>query len=169
MFNSTQQLITCLISKFSYTVVTMKVIFKKDFGRMGKKFQVKDVADGYAVNFLIPNGYAVIATPQAEKEVAQVQQAHATEKKVQDALLDKNLKTLSETVITINAKVNEKGHLFSSVHKEQIAEEIKKQIHLEIPVGFIHLDKPIKEVGECKIKVGNSEKSQTLVVEIKAE
>ena len=62
---------------------------------MGKKFQVKDVADGYAVNFLIPNGYAVIATPQAEKEVAQqVQQAHATEKKVQDALLDKNLKTL---------------------------------------------------------------------------
>lgn len=145
----------------------MKVIFKRDLAKVGKKFQIKDVADGYAINFLIPNGYAVMSTAKAEKEVELMKQAQEAGKKIQDNLLEKNLKALSETVIKISAKTNEKGHLFSAIHKEQIVEELKKQAHIEFPVSYIHLDKPIKEAGEHKIKVGSEERQGTLTLEIK--
>ncbi len=147
----------------------MKVIFKKDFGKMGRKFQVKNVADGYAQNFLIPNGYAVLATPAAEKELELTKSAMAAEKKVQDDLLEKNLKALGDANIKISAKANEKGHLFSAIHSEQINSEIKKQVRVEIPLNYIHLDKPLKEVGEHKVKIGTEDRSENIKIEIVAE
>ncbi|HLP44013.1 MAG TPA: 50S ribosomal protein L9 [Candidatus Nanoarchaeia archaeon] len=144
----------------------MKVIFKRDYAKIGKKFQVKNVADGYALNFLIPNGYAVMATPQAEKELAQMIAQAESDKKVQNALLDKNLKAIAESKIEIRASANEKGHLFSSIHKEQIVEELKNQLHIDITQDFVHLDKPLKEIGEHKIKIGNSDKQGVLTLVI---
>ena len=142
----------------------MKVIFKRDYAKIGKKFQVKNVADGYALNFLIPNGYAVMATPQAEKELAQTIAQAESDKKIQNALLDKNLKAIADSKVEIRSSANEKGHLFSSIHKEQIVAELKSQLHIDITPELVHLDKPLKEVGEHKIKIGNSEKQGTLTL-----
>ncbi len=131
----------------------MKVIFLKDVPRVGKKYDVKDVNDGYALNFLIPRKLVEIATPKAI-------QAHEIRKKdiileraVQDELLMKNLEEIKSKTITISAKANEKGHLFSSIHKKEIIEAMRKNHHAEIGEEFIVLEKPVKEVGEHDIPI----------------
>ncbi len=146
----------------------MKVIFKRDLAKIGKKYQVKNVSNGYAINFLIPNGYAVAATPQAEKELETLKMTMGAEKNIQDSLLQKNLKTISETKLTIASKANEKGHLFSGIHKEQIITELQSQMHIGVPTDFVHLEKPLKEIGEHKVKIGSEDKNVTLMVHIVA-
>jgi large subunit ribosomal protein L9 len=147
----------------------MKVIFKRDVPKIGKKHQVKEVPNGYAVNFLFPHGHAILATPEAQKALAKEIAASEAEKKIQSDLLHKNLDTISKTILTLVSKANEKGHLFSGIHKEQIAAELKTQTHLEVPLHFIHLDKPLKEAGQHKVKIGTEEKTSLLTVEIQAE
>jgi len=146
----------------------MKVIFKKDLAKIGKKHQVKDVSNGYAVNFLIPNGYAVMATPETEKEVANLKVAMDVEKNVQSSLLQKNMKVISESRLKIFGKANEKGHLFSGIHSEQILSELQKQMHIMLPPDSILIEKPLKEIGEHKIEISVGDKKVWLVVEVTA-
>ncbi len=147
----------------------MKVIFKKDLQKVAKKHQVKEVSSGFAVNFLIPNGYAVMATPEAQKSLEMLQKTLEADKKVQHALLEKNLKAISEARLTLSAKANDKGHLFSGIHKEGIVSALHSQAHIEIPVDFVHMDKPLKEVGEHKVKIGSGDHEAMLMVVIAAE
>ncbi|MEK7390585.1 MAG: 50S ribosomal protein L9 [Patescibacteria group bacterium] len=147
----------------------MKVIFQHDLPKIGKKHQIKNVSDGYAVNFLIPNGHAILATPEAEKNVAKQKVIFEVGKKIQDNLLHKNLETISNTKLRIISKSNDKGHLFSGIHKEQIAVELLAQTNLEVPADLIQMEKPIKEIGEHKIKIGTEDKTAILIVEIVAE
>lgn len=144
----------------------MKVIFIKDLAKVGRKYQTKEVSNGYAQNFLFPNKYAIPATPENEKKIASIKNLSDAESKIQHDLLIKNLKVVSESTLKISSKTNEKGHLFSGIHAEQISHELKNQLHIEMPIAMIHLDKPIKEVGEHKVKVGagNDTASLTLFV-----
>ena len=147
----------------------MKIIFLHDVPKVGKKYQIKEVPSGYAINFLIPNGHAIVATPEAEKNILKLKSGLEAEKKIQTSLLHKNLQTISETKLTVSSKANEKGHLFSGIHKEQIISLLKSQAKLEVPADLIHLDKPLKEIGEHKVKVGIvGEKEVVLVVEVVA-
>lgn len=147
----------------------MKVIFTRDVPKIGKKHQIKNVPNGYAANFLIPNGHVIVATPEAEKNLAKLMAQSAAEQKVQHDLLMKNLSTIGNTTLTMTSKANDKGHLFSGIHKEQIASELKNQAHLEVPVDFIQLEKPIKEIGSHKVTIGSEGKSAVLAVEVLAE
>lgn len=147
----------------------MKVILQRDVAKVGKKFEVKNVADGYAVNFLFPNKDAILATPEAERKLVEMKKQLAAEQKIQHDLLMKNLKALGETRLKISAKTNDKGHLFSGIHKEQLVAELHKQAHVEISPDMIHLAKPIKEIGEHQIKVGAGEHTTTFVLEVEGE
>lgn len=146
----------------------MKVIFKRDLAKIGRKHDVKDVSNGYALNFLIPNGYAVIATPEAEKNLETIKATEAAHKKVQLDLLRKNLKAIEALTLIITSKANEKGHLFSSIHKEDLKKELLAQGNLDVPSDVIHLDKPIKEVGMHQVKIGEGKEVVALNVEVKA-
>lgn len=148
----------------------MKVIFKRDLAKVGRKYDIKNVSDGYALNFLIPNGYVELATPEAEKRLEQVKVSENVHKQIQSDLLNKSLKSLSDSAIVISLKSNEKGHLFSSIHAEDISKHIKSQLNLDLPSILIRLEEPIKEIGTYKIRVGNEE-TQTVIlnVEIKPE
>lgn len=146
----------------------MKIILKKDVQNVGKKHDVKNVSDGHALNFLIPHGLAVVATPALIKNVEVLKSSEATVKKVNEDLLAKNLKAIGAIKIEISEKANEKGHLFSGIHKEKISEEVKKQTGLDITPDFIALDKPLKEIGEHKITVSVSDKTTQFIVSVKA-
>lgn len=146
----------------------MKIILKKDVRNIGKKHDIKNVSDGHALNFLIPNGLAVVATPALEKNVEVLKAAEVSEKKVKADLLAKNLKAIGAIKIEISEKTNDKGHLFSGIHKEKISEEIKRQTGLDILPEFIDLEKPLKEVGEHKVTVSVSDKTTQFVVTVKA-
>ncbi len=131
----------------------MKVIFLKQVPRVGKKYDVKDVADGYALNFLFPKGMAEMATERSMARLEEFRKAHMAEEKIQADLLAKNIESLKDITLTITEKVNEKGHLFASITKEDIAERLSAETHLRVPEGSIELPRPLKEVGEYDIKV----------------
>ncbi len=145
----------------------MKVIFLKDVPRVGKRHDIKDVNDGYAMNFLLPNKLAVMATPKAIAELELRKKEILVEREVQEDLLMKNLEELKDKIITIKGKTNDIGHLFSAIHARDIVSAMKEQNHADINEAFIMLEKPIKETGEFEIpvKVNNKKSSFKLIVE----
>lgn len=145
----------------------MKVIFLKDVPRVGIKYDVKEVNDGYAMNFLLPRKLAVIATPKAVAELEMKKKEIAIERKVQESLLLKNLEEIKEKAIIIKGKANDKGSLFSAIHKKEILEAMREQHHAEIGEEFIVLEKPIKAVGEFEIPISIKGKKSSfrLIVE----
>lgn len=145
----------------------MKVIFLKDVPRVGKRHDIKEVNDGYAVNFLLPNRLAEVATPQALKTLEAQRQAIQIEREVEENLLMRNLEAIKGKVLHMKAKTDEKGHLFSGIHAKELMEAMKAEHRADISEESIALEKPIKEVGEFEIpiKVKNKTSSFKLVVE----
>jgi len=145
----------------------MKVIFLKDVQRVGKKYDIKEVNDGYALNFLFPNKLAEMATTKAITDLEKRQKEIVVEREVQEGLLLKNLEEIKNKVITIKGKANDKGSLFSAIHKKEIKEELEKNHKIEIGEEFIILEKPIKEIGEFEIpiEIKHKKSSFKLVVE----
>ncbi len=145
----------------------MRVIFLSDVPRVGKRHDIKEISDGYATNFLLPRKLAVMATPKAVAELELRKKEIAIEREVQESLLLKNLEAIKDRVITIKGKANDKGHLFSSIHKKEIIEAMKGQNHADIGEEFIVLEKPIKEAGEHEIPISIKGKKSSfkLVVE----
>jgi|SRR3989344_8905016 len=152
----------------------MKVIFLHDVPRVGRKHDVKEVNDGYAMNFLFPRKLAVLATPKALAELERRKKEITIEREVQEDLLLKNLEEIKGKVITIKAKADEKGHLFSAIHPKAIVEAMKSEHRADISEESIVLEKPVKEVGEFDIQIkvrsasptgGDKKSSFKLVVE----
>ena len=137
----------------------MKIILLKDVPKLGKKFDIKTASDGHALNLLIPQGLAIIATPDAVKRVELEKKQEEAKRKIHEELLAENLKGLNETTLTITAKANPKGHLFAGLHAEAIASELQKQTRLQVEPSFIQLKNPIKEVGEYTLEVKAAGKS----------
>lgn len=135
----------------------MKVILLQDMAGLGKKYDVKNVSDGYARNFLVPKNLAKIATPKAIKAIEAEKKRLEQEKKIQENILQKNLESLKDLKIVFDGKNNEKGHLFAGIHNQDISKILKEQSHLDIPAEIIELEKPIKETGQYKIKVKDKE------------
>jgi large subunit ribosomal protein L9 len=145
----------------------MKIIFLQDVPRVGKKYDIKEVNDGYVMNFLIPRKLAELATSSAVASLEKRKKNIEIEREVQEDLLMKNLEEIKGKTIIIKGKANEKGSLFKAIHKKEIVEEMKKQNHADINEDFIVLLKPIKEIGEfdIPIEIKNKKSSFKLVVE----
>jgi len=135
----------------------MKVILLQDVPKVGHKYSVKEVSGGYARNFLIPRKMASIATEAAIKNVEAMRIKAEQERVIHEDLLNKNIESLEGVKITAPEKANEKGHLFSIVHEDEVSRILKQQHHIEIPAKLIEMDKHIKEIGEYKVKVKGKE------------
>jgi large subunit ribosomal protein L9 len=147
----------------------MKVILLKDIPKIGRKFDIKDVAEGHALNFLVPKGLAKIASPHAVAQINSEKERVKAEEKIQEELLLKNLDTIKVLKLVLKEKANEKGHLFAGITKEILASEILKATRLNLDTEFIKLDKPIKEVGEHKVTVEAMNKKAQFTVVVEAE
>ena len=147
----------------------MKVLFLKDVPRVAKKHDIKEVADGYAQNFLLPRKLAERATEKTEKMVSVLKSKDMEMKKVDEVLLMKNLKELAETTINFKGKASEKGSLFASIHKDDVVKQLKAQAHIDMPEEYIEMGKPLKEVGEHEIDVKIGGKTGTFKVVVEAD
>lgn len=145
----------------------MKVIFLKDVPRVGKRHDIKEINNGYAINFLFPRKLAEMANARNVAELENRKKEIVIKKEIQEELLDKNLDEIKGKEITIRGKANEKGSLFSAIHKKEIVEEMKKENRIDIKEEFILLEKPIKEIGEFEIfiQIKNKKSSFKLIVE----
>jgi large subunit ribosomal protein L9 len=146
----------------------MKVILLQDVPKIGRKYEVKNVSDGHAINFLMPKGLAELATEKGLKKIEVMKQAHDADVKVQTDLLVKNLDAINSAVVTLKEKANEKGHLFAGIHKAELVPALKEQTRLDISPDFIVLDKPLKEIGEHTVSVEVGDKKAAFKVVIEA-
>jgi len=144
----------------------MKVIFLQDVPRVGKRHDIKDVNDGYAMNFLLPRKLAKIATEKSITELEIQKKEIVIEREVQDNLLSKNLEEIKNKTVTIKAKADEKGHLFSGIKNKEIIKEMKTQHHADISEESIILEKPIKEIGEFEIPISIKDKKSSFKLKV---
>jgi len=147
----------------------MKIVLNKDVKGVGKKHDIKTVADGFALNSLIPQGLAEVATSVALARIEKIKKQEESDKKVREDLLSKNIKSLHDVVVEIALPANEKGHLFAGIHLNEIASLVKEQTRIDVLPEFIVLEKPIKEVGEHKIDVKVQGKSATFTLKVVAK
>ncbi len=131
----------------------MEIILKQDISGLGDKGEIVTVKDGYARNFLIPQGYAILATPSAKKvhEENTRQRAHKEEKIKQEA--EEMAEKLAAVKLTIGAKTSSTGKIFGSVNTIQIAEALKNEGY-EIDRKNISIEgEQVKEVGKYKAQI----------------
>jgi large subunit ribosomal protein L9 len=144
----------------------MKIILIKDVKKIGKKYDLKEVADGHALNMLIPNGFAIPATPANVNMIEAKKKGDMLETAKTEAEIQKALNEIKGISLEMSGKVNDKGHLFAGIHKIEVLEALKKQKGVNIPSEHLILEKPLKEVGEhtISVKVGNREVTFKLIV-----
>jgi large subunit ribosomal protein L9 len=147
----------------------MKVLFKKDVADVATAGQVKDVADGYARNFLIPRGLAVAAAPAALKLVADVQAVaarHAAEEEQTARALKERLEAQP---IVIEAKAGSQGRLYGSVTTADVATAIQKQLGTSVDRRDLDITEPVRQIGSYSVTARLHRRvAATLTVEVRA-
>jgi large subunit ribosomal protein L9 len=132
----------------------MEIILKQDISNLGYKDEIIKVKDGYANNFLIPQGYAMVATSSNRKIVAEnlKQRAFKEEKIRKDA--ESLVVSYSKIQgLKIGAKAGENGKIFGSVNAIQIADAIKAQFDMDVDRKKIELMDSIKSIGAYKASI----------------
>ena len=125
----------------------MEVILKKNVDKLGYANDVVTVKPGYGRNFLIPQGYAVLATASAKKahEDMMKQKSHKETKLVAEA--EVIAAKIADLTVTISTKAGENGKIFGSINTIQLAEALKKE-GFDIDRKSLKIkDEPIKEIG----------------------
>ncbi|NTV44161.1 MAG: 50S ribosomal protein L9 [Candidatus Yonathbacteria bacterium] len=144
----------------------MKVILLTNVPKLGKTYDVKDVSEGYARNFLIPQKKAEVATVAKIASIDEMRKKHeskATESRVAFA---NHIKALDGKKLTLTEKANDMGHLFAAIHKPEIVAAIKEQLGADIEAGYIMSDETIKEIGDHVIEIGDKEAKATITLTV---
>ncbi|MFJ7920970.1 50S ribosomal protein L9 [Lysinibacillus fusiformis] len=148
----------------------MKVVFLKDVKGKGKKGEIKNVADGYAQNFLIKNGYAAEANAQALSQLdgqKKLQEKNAAAELAEAQALKEKVETLT---VDLKAKSGEGGRLFGSVSTKQIADALQKVHGIKIDKRKMTLNDGIRALGFTNVPVKlHHEVTATLKVHVTEE
>jgi large subunit ribosomal protein L9 len=129
----------------------MRVLFKKDVADVARAGQVKDVADGYARNFLIPRGLAVAATAAALKQVAEVEAA-AARHAAEEEKTAQTLKTrLESQPIVLEAKAGSQGRLYGSITNADVVAAIQRQLGVALERRDVEVADPVRHVGTYQV------------------
>ena len=130
----------------------MKVILTKDVSKLGKSGDMKNVADGYAQNFLIPQQLAVPAAGGAyrawQHDVASREEKRAKEREENEIAATR----IASTTLTLGVKVGDAGKLYGSVGAKEIAEALGRR-GIEIDRHKVDLDEPLKSLGTYKVAI----------------
>src|SRR5919205_1268895 len=129
----------------------MKVLFKRDVPDVAKAGQVKEVADGYARNFLIPRGLAVAATSGALKQVADVQAAAARHASEEEHAAQRLKEKLEAQPIVVQAKAGAQGRLYGSVTTADVADAIQSQLGATLDRRELDIAEAIRHVGSYTV------------------
>ena len=130
----------------------MKVIFLKDVPK-GKRGEIKEVADGYARNFLFPKGMALPATSSAVKEAKLLLEKKVEHQAQQQEEQGKIASELEGKELYFKAKAGAKGRLHGSITSANVAEELSRVTGLEIDKKRVEMDEPLHHLGSYEIVI----------------
>ena len=147
----------------------MKVILMTDVPALGHRGETRDVANGYARNFLLPRKLAVPATPANLKNVEHLKRQRAKEDHRALESARATAARIDALTLAVRARASEDGRLYGSVSAQDVVEFLEKQ---QVPVEKrrVHLEEPIKAVGEYQVPVRlHADVTATLTVSVTAE
>ncbi len=131
----------------------MKVVLMADVEHLGRKGDVKEVADGYARNYLVPRRLAVPATKAQLNQIQAQSAAQARREERAQAEHRTLAQRIDATEVTVQARVGEQGRLYGSVTSADIAEQLSRALGVAIDRRTIDLPEPIKQAGSHKVRV----------------
>jgi len=131
----------------------MRVILKREVAGLGRPGDVKDVADGYAQNFLLPRGLAIEATAGELKVLARARDAKRAKQDRAHEEAEELAKRLSETTLVFRLKAGEQGKTFGSVTSKEVADALKREHRIDIDKTKVHLVEPLKSLGVHTVEV----------------
>lgn len=132
----------------------MKVILQKDVPRIGRKYDVKDVPDGHALNFLLPRKLAERATPDALRRLEEKKSKHALDVAQSDKAFTEALKQAVEAEATIAAEASDEGGLYRAVKVDEIVKAFAEK-GISFEERSIIIDTPLKHIGTHTIKLSS--------------
>lgn len=131
----------------------MKVVLLQSVGKVGRAGEVREVADGYARNYLLPKGLAVAATPGAVKKAQDGLRRQEQQQLRFAEELSAFAHQLDGMTLTFKAKVMEGSRIYGSIRDVQIAEEVTRLTGADIDRTKIELDEPLRELGTFELAV----------------
>jgi len=143
------------------------VIFLQNIRNVAQIGDIKEVADGYARNFLLPRKLAVLATANTIKMAEQLQQKRDLETQKEEGIIKQLMETLSGYILEIERAASEEGTLYDGLDAAEISGQLKKK-GFRIEPEQINLEAALKKVGSREIEIEFSkDKKTTLKVNIK--
>jgi large subunit ribosomal protein L9 len=130
----------------------MKVIFLKNVPK-GKRGEIKEVADGYARNFLLPKGMALPATPSAIKAAKAMSDEKAESQTRQHEELSKIVQELEGKELHFKAKAGVKGRLHGAITTASIADELSRLTGFDIDKKKVELEEPLHHLGSYDVTI----------------
>lgn len=131
----------------------MKVVFLEDVAEVAKSGDLKEVADGYARNYLFPRKLAVIATPSELKKLELRRQADARREAHLEREAEDLAKKLGELTIALKVRAGAKERIYGSVTSAAIAREVKRLTGHQIDKRSVELAEPIKDLGKHEVPI----------------
>ena len=146
----------------------MKVILLKDVRTVGQHGEIKNVADGYAINFLFPQKLAEAATEEKIQQIATNKEARETLLHKQEEELGQKVLALKGKKIVLSSRATEKGGLFKAIASKDVARAIKAEHDIDVPEEAITFSEHIKTVGEHTALLSSKKQKVELGVTIVA-
>lgn len=142
----------------------MKLILLQDIQNIGKKGEIKDVSDGFAMNFLLPQKKAVLATTKNVQNIKAEEKVIAKKVEVKVAVYQKIKNTLQQQTLTFSGKTSDKGHLFQAIKIPDIIKATKKNFNINLEekwfVDFIAL----KDLGKHQVWLQLPDNNRVLIL-----
>lgn len=130
----------------------MKVLLVKDVYKLGRAGEVKKVADGYGRNFLIPQGFAVLATAGAMKQVERIKAQAEIRRAAQNEELKGLAEAINDVTLTFTAKAGDTGKLYGSITTQDIAAALTEKARFEVKRQQVD-SQPIRNLGEYTARI----------------
>lgn len=130
----------------------MKVLLLEDVYKLGRAGDVKKVAPGYARNFLMPQGLAVLATPGAVKQAGRIRKQGEVKRARVNEEMGGVAEQLEGTLFTFAARASETGRLYGSINTQMLADAVSEEIGVEVEARQIE-SQPLREIGKHTVAV----------------
>ncbi len=143
---------------------SMNIILLQKIEKLGNKNDIVNVKNGHALNFLIPQGLAVVASADKIRQLEAQKQKAVNEKQKEEEELHKMINKIKDKKITLKKKASEKGVLFAAVSVAEILAAIKNDLGVKLEQKQVKIGKHIKEAGEHQVELLISGKKANLMM-----